>query len=107
MASGIDIEEIAIGDGPATVRGQLVTIRWLGQLNRGDPFGSGEVSFHAGGRKVVAGLSRGVIGMRVGGVRRLRVSPHLGYGDRAVPGVPAKAVLVFEVRLLAVRQAAE
>ena len=49
---------------------------------------------------MVAGLSRGVIGMRVGGVRRLRVSPHLGYGDQAVPGVPANAVLVFEVELL-------
>jgi FKBP-type peptidyl-prolyl cis-trans isomerase FkpA len=102
MASGIDIEEVVVGEGLAAERGRIVSIRWRGTLNRGDPFGEGEVSFRAGGREVVAGLSRGVIGMRVGGVRRLRVSPHLGYRDQAVPGVPANAVLVFEVELLGV-----
>jgi len=51
---------------------------------------------------VVAGLSRGVIGMRVGGVRRLRVSPHLGYRNRSVQEVPPNAVLTFEVELLSV-----
>jgi hypothetical protein len=45
VASGIDIEEVAVGDGPVAERGQLVSIRWRGTLNRGDPFGSGEVSF--------------------------------------------------------------
>ena len=107
MASGIEIEEVAVGNGAVVERGQLVSVRWRGTLNRGDPFGSGEVSFRAGGREVVAGLSRGVIGMRVGGMRRLRVSPHLGYRERAVPGVPANAVLVFEVELLGTGQDAE
>jgi peptidylprolyl isomerase len=102
MPSGIDIEEVTIGSGPVVERGQLVSIRWRGTLNRGDSFGEGEVSFKAGGREVVAGLSSGVIGMRVGGVRRLRVSPHLGYRDQAVPGVPANAVLNFEVEMLRV-----
>jgi len=100
MASGIDIEDLAVGDGPVADRGKVVSIRWRGTLNRGDSIGSGEVSFRAGSREVVAGLSRGVIGMRVGGVRRLRISPHLGYGDGEVPGVPANAVLVFEIELL-------
>ena len=44
--------------------------------------------------------------MRVGGVRRLRASPHLGYRDQAVPGVPADAVLNFEVKLLGVLETA-
>jgi FKBP-type peptidyl-prolyl cis-trans isomerase len=102
VASGIKIEDLVVGEGPAVERGQGVAIRWRGALNRGDEFGSGEVSFVAGGRRVVTGLSRGVIGMRVGGVRRIRVSPHLGYGNREVAGVPANAVLVFEVELLGV-----
>jgi peptidylprolyl isomerase len=102
MPSGIAIEDIAIGNGPPVERGQIVLIRWSGKLNRGDSFGEGEVSFKAGGREVVAGLSRGVIGMRVGGVRWLRVSPHLGYRDHVVPGVPANAVLNFEVEVLGV-----
>jgi FKBP-type peptidyl-prolyl cis-trans isomerase FkpA len=102
VASGIEVQDVAVGDGPAAERGRLVSIRWRGTLNRGDPFGEGEISFRAGGREVVAGLSRGVIGMRVGGMRRLRVSPHLGYRDRSVPGVPPDAVLTFEVELLGV-----
>ncbi len=102
MPNGIDIEDITTGSGPTVERSQIVTIRWRGTLNRGDSFGEGEVSFKAGGRDVVAGLSRGVIGMSVGGVRRLRVSPHLGYCDQAVPGVPANAVLNFEVEIVGV-----
>ena len=37
---------------------------------------------------------------------RLRVSPHLGYRDQAIPGVPPNAVLNFEVKLLGVEEAA-
>src|SRR5262245_47544455 len=45
-------------------------------------------------RSLVNGLFYGVDGMRVGGTRRLEIAPHLGYGDRGVPGViPAAAVL--------------
>ena len=41
--------------------------------------------------------------MRVREMRRIRVSPHLGYGTKGVPGrVPENAVLVFEVELPAV-----
>lgn len=107
MPNGIKIEDVVVGSGPVVTRGQIVSTRWTGTLNRGDQFGAGEVSFRAGGRTVVAGLSRGVIGMSVGGKRRLRVSPHLGYGDRIMPTIPANAVLVFEVELIAVGQGAE
>ncbi len=83
--------------------GSTVSIRWRGTFNRGDEFGAGEVSFRVGERRAIAGLEMGVVGMCVGGARRLRVSPHLGYRGQAVPGVPANAVLVFEVDLLGVR----
>jgi hypothetical protein len=49
VASGIDIEDVAVGVGPMAERGQFVSIRWRGTLNRGDSFGEGEVSFRAGG----------------------------------------------------------
>lgn len=102
MDGRIRIEDLEVGNGREVDRGMLVTIQWKGTLNRGDSFGEGTSTFRAGERDVIAGLSRGVVGMRVGGVRRLRVSPHLGYRDQSVPGIPPNAVLLFEVELLAV-----
>ena len=47
------------------------------------------------------GLFYGVDGMRVGGTRRLEISPHLAYGERGVPGVvPANAVITAEITIL-------
>jgi hypothetical protein len=52
-------------------------------------------------RSLVNGLFYGVDGMRVGGTRRLEISPHLAYGDRGVPGViPAGAVLTAEITIV-------
>jgi FKBP-type peptidyl-prolyl cis-trans isomerase len=102
VPSGLKVEDVTVGSGAAAERGATVSIRWRGTLNRGDEFGSGEVSFRVGERRVIAGLEKGVVGMRVGGIRRLRVSPHLGYRDQTVPGVPANAVLTIELELLGV-----
>ena len=52
-------------------------------------------------RSLVNGLFYGVEGMRVGGMRRLEIAPHLAYGDRGVPGmIPAGAVLTAEITIL-------
>ena len=56
---------------------------------------------------VVDGFDRAVVGMRVGGVRQAIVPPNLAYGDEgAKPKIPPRAVLVFEIRLLDVEDAA-
>ena len=53
---------------------------------------------------LVNGLYYGVEGMRIGGTRRLEIAPHLGYGERGVPGViPAGAVLMAEITILEAR----
>jgi FKBP-type peptidyl-prolyl cis-trans isomerase len=104
--SGLKIAEITVGAGTVAETGATVAIEWRGWLNRGDEFGNGSESFRIGQRRLIAGLERGIIGMRVGGVRQLRVSPHLGYRDQAVPGVPANAVLNFEVKLLSIQETA-
>lgn len=52
-------------------------------------------------RSLIAGLFYGIDGMRIGGVRRLEIAPHLAYGERGVPGiVPAGAVLTAEIAIL-------
>ncbi|MGD9634734.1 MAG: FKBP-type peptidyl-prolyl cis-trans isomerase [Pirellulales bacterium] len=98
--SGIKIEEVTLGTGALAEHGDTVSIEWRGWLNRGAEFRRGVDSFCIGERRAIAGLEKGVIGMRVGGVRKLRVSPHLAYRDQSVPGIPPKAVLNFEVTLL-------
>jgi FKBP-type peptidyl-prolyl cis-trans isomerase len=104
VLSGLKIEDVLIGDGPIAERGSRVTVRYTGYLNRGEVFQRAVViSFTVGERNIIAGLSHGVEGMRVGGRRRLHVGPHLAYRDRGLPGVvPPNAKLTFDVELLAI-----
>lgn len=56
-----------------------------------------------GSRQTIAGVERALIGMKVGGYRKVRISPHLAYRDKGVLGfIPADAVLVVEVWLRAI-----
>ena len=53
---------------------------------------------------LIPGLFYGVEGMRIGGTRKLRIPPHLAYGERGVPDViPPNAVLVAEITILSER----
>lgn len=102
---GIKLEDIVVGHGTEASSGAQITVHYVGRLRRGDVFqdthGESPLRFVIGERRVIPGLEKGVVGMRVGGKRRITVSPHLGYGEVGVPGVvPANAVLVFEVELL-------
>jgi peptidylprolyl isomerase len=102
IPKSIAFQDVTIGSGRMAEHGLTVTVCGRGTLNRGDEFWSGTVTFRIGQREMIAGLERGVIGMRVGGTRRIRFGPHLGYGDTTVPGVPARAVLKFEITLQSV-----
>ncbi len=107
-ASGLEYEEIAIGDGEAAAAGQNVKVHYTGWLtdgtkfdssvDRGQPFG-----FALGQGMVIRGWDEGVAGMQVGGKRKLVIPPELGYGSRGAGGlIPPGATLVFEVELLGV-----
>lgn len=99
---GVEYEDAVAGDGPRVERGSVVTIRYDLFLHQGERVQTDMlVTFELGHRRVIAGLEYGVEGMRAGGQRRLRVSPHLGYGEQGLPGViPPNALLDFRVTLL-------
>jgi FKBP-type peptidyl-prolyl cis-trans isomerase len=49
---------------------------------------------------LIAGLFYGVEGMRIGGKRTLKISPHLAYRDKGIEAViPPNAVLEIEVKI--------
>jgi FKBP-type peptidyl-prolyl cis-trans isomerase len=110
--SGLTIEELVTGAGAEAFKGKNVSVHAIGKLNKGEIFLSTYEygrpwRFKAGGHKAIAGVAKGVVGMRVGGKRRIRVSPHLGYRDQAKPAnelfkipVPPNSVLVFEIELV-------
>jgi FKBP-type peptidyl-prolyl cis-trans isomerase FkpA len=101
-------EDLAVGTGAEAVAGKTVEVHYTGWLLDGKQFdsskGRGPFSFALGGGQVIKGWDQGVVGMKVGGKRKLTIPPELGYGLRGFPGViPAQATLLFEVELLAVR----
>lgn len=106
--SGLQIEEIKLGDGATATSGQQVSVHYTGWLTDGRKFDSSKdrdeaFEFALGQRHVIAGWDEGVQGMRVGGVRKLTIPPQLGYGARGAGGViPPNATLVFEVELLGI-----
>jgi hypothetical protein len=124
MHSGIKLLEDVPGAGPLIQRQQLYRIRIRMWLNKGEPvrwpspWGSiKDAVLEDEGRTLVTdvrldrvflinGLFYGVEGMCVGGTRRLRISPQLGYGEKGVPGViPPNSVLNAEVTILEARGA--
>ena len=53
-----------------------------------------------GRRRAIAGVEHALMGMKVGGYRKVRVSPHLAYRDKGVPDlIPRDAVLICEIWL--------
>jgi hypothetical protein len=53
-----------------------------------------------GRRQAIAGIEQALLGMKLGGYRKVRISPHLAYGEEGLPGlIPARAVLIAELWL--------
>jgi len=101
---GTDLVE---GDGKAVVKGALITTHYTGWLADGTEFDSSAsrgkpFQCVIGTGRVIKGWDLGLMGMRVGGKRRLQVPAALGYGERSVGRIPPHSDLTFEIELLEV-----
>ncbi len=108
--SDLEIVDLSEGDGAQAAPGDTAVVHYVGvaystgeefdaSWNRGQAF-----EFPLGAGNVIAGWDRGVVGMKVGGRRRLVIPPELGYGDRGAGAVikPGET-LIFVVDLVDVR----
>jgi peptidylprolyl isomerase len=108
--SELEITDVVDGDGDEAAAGRTAVVHYVGvayssgeefdaSWNRGEPF-----AFPLGAGHVIAGWDRGVVGMKVGGRRRLVIPPDLGYGDRGAGSAIAPGeTLIFVVDLIDVR----
>jgi len=79
--------------------GERVRLRYDISLNRGDfVVRDREDMIIVGDRNTIAGFRYGLEGMRAGGTRESRASPHLCYRDMEIAGIPADAVLVRDIK---------
>ena len=66
-----------------------------------DSYESGQpLEFTIGMGQVIAGWDKGLIGMKVGEVRKLTVPFQMAYGENSLEGIPPYSDLYFEVELV-------
>ena len=100
--------DLVVGTGATAAAGNNVTVAYTGWLHdsskvdaKGAQFDSGSITFVLGTGRVIRGWDQGLVGMRVGGRRRLVIPPDLAYGNNSpdTSRIPQNATLVFDVTL--------
>ena len=109
QANELQITDTVVGDGIAAVKGALLICQYEGFLEDGTKFDSSydhgrPFQFVIGSGRVIKGWDQGLMGMKVGGKRKLFVPAHLGYGERQIGKfITPHSNLIFYVELLEVR----
>jgi hypothetical protein len=100
--------DIIAGTGQEAAAGSTLSVAYRGWLTNGklfdESYSRGQAfSFTIGEHRVISGWEQGLVGMKVGGKRRLIVPPSAGYGSEAHGVIPANSLLVFDVELLGIK----
>ncbi|RYP27438.1 hypothetical protein DL767_007682 [Monosporascus sp. MG133] len=107
VVQGVTVDDRKLGTGRAVKKGDRVDVRYIGKLQDGKVFDSNKkgkpFSFKAGDGQVIKGWDIGIVGMSVGGERRLTIPAHLAYGSKSLPGIPPNSQLIFDVKLLGIK----
>jgi FKBP-type peptidyl-prolyl cis-trans isomerase len=101
------VDDLIVGTGATVATGDVVTVHYVGTLANGVKFDSSydrgqPFTFRVGAGQVIQGWDQGLPGMKVGGKRRLRIPPELGYGSAGSGPIPGGATILFEIDLLSI-----
>ncbi len=106
----LEITDLTEGSGAEAAPGHHVEVHYVGvAYSTGEEFDASydrgaPLTFPLGRGRVIVGWDRGLVGMKVGGRRKLVIPPHLAYGDRGAGGVIAPGeTLIFVVDLVGLR----
>ena len=99
------LADVKEGEGDPIKEGEVAVVHYTGYLINGTMFDSSRdkpnpFRFKLATGSVIRGWDQGVLGMKVGGVRKLIIPPDLGYGAASVGAIPPNSTLVFEVELM-------
>lgn len=113
--SSMQSVELKAGTGPEIAAGKIAVVQYTGWLyeaaapdNKGKQFDSSRSTgqpfrFPVGTGQVIKGWDQGVLGMKIGGSRRLIIPADMAYGDSGAGGViPPGATLIFDIDLVAI-----
>lgn len=109
QANTLQVEDIVTGSGLAAKAGDTVSVHYTGWLTDGTKFDSSldrdqPFEFTLGQGRVIQGWDQGLVGMQVGGTRKLTIPSSLAYGAQGSGNViPPNATLIFEVQLLEIK----
>jgi len=105
----LEIKDAVVGKGKEAKAGSAITVDYVGTLADGKEFDASKkhgrpFEFVLGQGRVIQGWDQGLVGMKVGGKRKLTIPSDLAYGERgSPPAIPPGATLTFEVELLDVK----
>ncbi|HLT21808.1 MAG TPA: FKBP-type peptidyl-prolyl cis-trans isomerase [Bacteriovoracaceae bacterium] len=104
----LEVIDTLTGEGKEVVKGALLIMHYEGFLEDGTKFDSSldrgrPFQFVIGSGRVIKGWDQGIMGMKTGGKRTLRIPSHLAYGERSIGEIiPPNSNLIFHVELLEV-----
>ena len=104
----LTIVDTQVGTGTSAASGNTITVNYTGMFIDGKVFdtsiGKQPITVMIGAGQVIPGWDQGILGMKVGGIRRLLIPADLAYGVQGVPGaIPPNSPLIFDIQLLDVK----
>jgi len=104
--TSLQIEDMTVGTGATVAVGDTVTVDYTGTLLDGTQFdtsiGKAPITFRVGAGSLISGFEQGMIGMKVGGRRKLTIPPSLAYGVAGSGPIPPNSTIRFVIDLISI-----